>query len=464
MARKGTSSLYNHLSTMKPNFAMRIDNVLNYDKTITFRSEIIPDKKKGTLSTSVLYSQGSDIFEIDCELPLETFYPQDSRSSKRRRVEEGDEEKNKTTSEQKEKNDDESRFDDAFKNVENKRFTPKWAYLGETVSKMSYLDSSDDSTIIAMSKNGSLAWFRDGIKVPVHIVQEMMGPATSFAAMHSHVRPNDLAVSDFGLSASLDTLVKSHSNGSEEDSILKVIDNAGKPGEILRTLHVPGTAVTHTVRFFDNYLYATCSDDNTLRFWDTRTDSRPLFHLTEHQNGRLTAFDTSRATDGGLFVTGSSTGVIKLWDVRAVENATTDLTHRQNGEEPIQHELVGLYHSGGDSVADIQFSETSASKFVTVGGTGNVYHWNMNCVLDYNGENDSTSTRSSSDRPPAPRELQGQCLKFFHRAGNNGRRGPGSRPGLSRNVVALHPVINNLVGTVSPDGSLSVYRPMSLLK
>mgnify|MGYP003365615464 CR=1 FL=1 len=458
--RRGTPSLYHHLSMFKPKFTSRVDNVLHYDKTVTFRSEIIPDKAKGTLSTSLLYSQGSDIYEIDCSLPLDSFYPHSS--NKKKEIKKGEEANKK-----KDDNKDEkvNNFDDAFAAVENKRLSPKWTYLGETVSKMSYLDSSDDSTMIAMSKNGSLAWFRDGIKVPVHIVQEMMGPATSYAAMHSHVRPNNLAVSDFGLSANLDTLVKSQSNGSEVDSILKIIDNAGKPGEILRTLHVPGTTVTHTVRFFDNYLYGTCSDDNTLRFWDTRTGEKPLFALTEHQNGRLNSFDASQVT-GELFVTGSSTGVIKLWDIRAVENATTDLTHRQNGEDPIQNELVSLYHSGGDSVADVAFSETSSSEFITVGGTGNVYHWDMEYLFGRNDDDNddeenpfnNSKTHNGSSKNAAPEELQGQCLKFFHTSG--GKRSSNQQG--KRNTVAMHPIIDDLVCTVSTDSQISLYRPLKL--
>lgn len=130
-----------------------------------------------------------------------------------------------------------------------KPLRPKWIYQGETVAKMQYLESSDDSTAIAMSKNGSLAWFRDEIKVPVHIVQEMMGPATRYSSIHSLTRPGSLAVSDFDVSTNMDTVVKSQSNGYEEDSILKIIDNSDRPGDILRTVHVPGTNVAHSVRF-----------------------------------------------------------------------------------------------------------------------------------------------------------------------------------------------------------------------
>ncbi|CCF59223.1 hypothetical protein KAFR_0G01890 [Kazachstania africana CBS 2517] len=445
MVRKPASSLYHHISSVKPTFMTRVDDVLHFAKTITFRSEIIPDKKKKTLTTSLLYSQGSDIYELECVLPLNSFYKDQPNGS------------GKIADENEEISIPNRKYGEAFKDIEDKKLSPNWVYSGETVSKISYLDSSDDSTIIAMSKNGSLAWFRDGIKVPIHIVQEMMGPMTSYAAIHSHVRPDDLAVSDFGLNVNLDTLVKSQSNGTEEDSILKIIDNSGKPGDILRTIKVPDTTVTHTVRFFDNYLFGTCSDDNTIRFWDTRTSEKPLFVLTQPKNGRITSFDTSQIT-GELFVTGTSTGVIKLWDVRAVENATTDLTYRQNGEDPIQNELVSLYHSGGDSVVDVQFSETSSSEFLTVGGTGNVYHWDMEYFFSRNDDDNEKGNAKDNSNVPAPEELQGQCLKFFHTGGSRRSMAQFGK----KNTVAWHPIVDNLIGTVDVDSLVSVYKPFTL--
>ena len=449
VAKNVTPSLYHHVSTVKPklsSFGNGPGLLPRIHNSITFRSEIIPDTARGTLTTGVLYSHGSDIYEIDCALPLSSFHRKESDEySDLLGINIGD----TGSLEQKDGDLPQVKSGSAFKDIENRQVSPKWVYQGETILKMSYLDSSDDSTLIVMSKNGSLGWFRDGIKVPIHIVQEMMGPMTTYAAIHSKNNPTNLALCDFGLSMNSDTLVKSQSNGSEEDSILKIIDNAGKPGDILRTIHVPGTTVTHTVRFFDNHFFASCSDDNTLRFWDTRTAGRPLFNLCQPQNGRLNAFDTSQVTNE-LFATGSSTGVIKLWDVRAVENATTDLTNRQNGEDPIQKELVSLYHSGGDSVIDVQFSDTCSSEFITVGKTGSIYHWDMEYLFSRNDDDlkDDVDT-------PAPEELQGQCLKFFH-AGNVKKELDCPN---GRNMVALHPIIDNLVGTVDLDCQVTVYKP-----
>lgn len=416
---------YEYISSLKPRFTQRVDNVFHHDKAFTFSNKIIP--QEGTLGTSVIYSQGSDIYEIDCALPLGT-------------ADEGKKPK------------PQSEYGDAFKSVEGKPLSPKWVYQGETVAKMEYLGNGNETTLLAMSKNGSLAWFQEGVKVPVHIVQEMMGPATSYAAMHSHVRPNNLAVSDFTLSYDNETVVKSQSNGSEEDSILKIIDNAGKPSEILRTIHVPGTTVTHTVKFFDNHLYASCSDDNVIRFWDTRTGDKPLFILEDPKNGSLNAFDSSSVSNN-LFVTGTSTGFVKLWDIRAVETATTDLSKRQNGEDPIQNEIANFYHKGGDAVVDVQFSYTSPYEVFTVGGTGNVYHWDMEYALgNYDDEDPDRVPQDASE------ELQTQSLRFLHTGGS--RRNPQQKG--KRNTVAWHPIVDDVIGTVDDDSLVTIYKPFSL--
>nr|CAI6789041.1 ASN_HP1_G0050100.mRNA.1.CDS.1 [Saccharomyces cerevisiae] len=138
--RKPAPSLYQHISSFKPQFSTRVDDVLHFSKTLTWRSEIIPDKSKGTLTTSLLYSQGSDIYEIDTTLPLKTFYDDDD--------DDDDEEGNGKTKSAATPNPE---YGDAFQDVEGKPLRPKWIYQGETVAKMQYLENSDDSTAIAMS-------------------------------------------------------------------------------------------------------------------------------------------------------------------------------------------------------------------------------------------------------------------------------------------------------------------------
>ncbi|QLQ81458.1 hypothetical protein HG537_0F02190 [Torulaspora globosa] len=429
--KKTVPFLYQHISSVRPKFSSRTDDILKSEKRLTFSDKVVPDKKKGLLSTSALYSQGSDIYEIECDLPLGVFYERSEEDSEK--LPDPD-------------------YGDAFVKAQEEVPTAKWTFLGESITKLTYLGSGlGDTNLLAMSKNGSLAWFRNGIKVPVHIMQEIMGPGTSFGSIHSFTRPEQLSVSDFALSDDFETLVKCQSNGKEEESILKIVDNSGTPGEVLRKIYIPAT-VTHTVRFFDNHLFATCSDDNILRFWDTRTEGKPLWDLkdTTPNHGKMLSFDVSPVVDT-LFATGTDTGIVKVWDVRAVVAATTDYSKRQHGQEPEQNELVNFYHSGGDSVIDLQWSYTSSSEFLTVGGSGNVYQWDLDYYFsEYGDENADTI-----DMDIAKADLlQSQCLKFLHTGGS--RRSIGANG--KRNTVAYHPVIDDLVGVVDQDSLITVYK------
>ncbi|KAL3238172.1 Transcriptional modulator WTM2 [Nakaseomyces bracarensis] len=421
--------IYQHISKFTPRFVSKLNHASDLERTLTWRPDIVPDKESNNFSTTLLYSQGSDIYEFEAEFPLDILpYPID------------DEEEEEAA----DKNDEAQYGVKQSSDVAN---SPKWVYQGETVSKMTYMDDLNDSALIAMSKNGSMAWFKDDCKVPVHIVQEMMGPSTSFASMHSGQKSAELAISDFSLSMDNETIVKSQSNGYEEESILKIIDNSGKPGDVLRTTRVPGTVITHTVRFFDNHLYASCSDDNIIRFWDTRTGDKPLWILSEPMIGKLTTFDASPVTEH-LFATGFSTGLIKLWDARATYEATIDLSYRQNGEDPIQVETAKVFHSGGDSVVDLKFSETASSEFVTVGGSGNVYHWNMEYVFSRNDDDNEDYMPSLE-----PEDLQSHCLKFCQ---------PSSVRSGVRNSVALHPLVYDLSATISNNNSITLYKPLDV--
>lgn len=431
--KKSIPLLYNHISSFKPKFDTRFDDILKFDKRFTFTNKIIPDKEKGLLSTSALYSQGSDIYEIDCALPLGAFYKSSEESGKEQLPDPD--------------------YGDAFRQVEKTSLKSTWNFPGENIIKMDYTGGPQrDSCLLAMSSNGSLAWFKKDVKVPVHIMQEIMGPGTSFSSIHSSRNSNSLTISDFALSDDLETLVKCQSTVGEEESILKIADNSGKPGEVLRKINVPAT-VTHSVRFFDNHLFATCSDDNVIRFWDTRTNDKALWTLQDPKHGKILSFDVSKVLDT-LFATGSDTGIVKVWDVRAVAAATEDFTNRQNGQDPIQKELISLYHSGGDDVVDLQFSPTSSSEFLTVGGSGNIYHWDMEYFFS---EFDDDNADVDDLDLATVEALQKQCLRFLHTGGS--RRSIGAKG--KRNTVAWHPVIDSLVGTVDTDSLITVYKPFS---
>ena len=407
-------SLYQHISTFKPSYTTLFDSTSKIPKVVAFTHKIAPNREKGTLTASMLCSQGSDIYEIDFQLPLGLHSNSEELP--------------------------EPQYSAAFAQAsEGGRLEAKWTYQGETITKLEYVGGPEVDAIV-MTSTGSLAWFKEGCKVPVYVMEELVGPATSFSRINNKGSGNAI-LADFAVSEDTETVVKSQQSMAtgtgEEHSLLKIVDNSQSPGRLIRSICIPGTTVTHTIKFHDNHMFSTCSDDNKIRFYDTRGDGKPLWEVCDPHDGRLTCFDVSPALET-LFVTGSDTGVLKLWDLRSVIAAQLEQ------QEPM--EIAKLYQSGADPVADIRFGSSSPTELLSVGGSGNVYHWNLEPIFLREDDED--------DEMAEAEQLQQQCLEFMHTGG--GRRSWG--PSHERGTVAWHPIMHGVVGCVDPDGLLTVYR------
>lgn len=398
--KKSVPSLYQHISYLKPRFNNHLEDPSQLEKKFAFTSEVVPDKRKGVLTTGLLYSLGSDIYKLDSCLPLglqcnEEYQPLPD-----------------------------PQYDEVFKQTDSTAAqNPQWIFPGETITKMSFLPSSGSNSLLALSATGSLAWFQDGSKGPSHVLQEIMGPGTNFSSIHSTKNSESLAVCDFDVSKDQKQLAKCQSDQKEGQSIIKIVDNSEKIGTPLNRFNV-AAAVTHSVRFLDNNLFVTCSNDNVIRFWDTRTD-KELWSFCDSQDGNLISLSSSPQVNE-LFATGTDTGATKLWDLRAIMSS--------------QQEIVGFYHSNEDPVVDLQFSPTCATQFLSVGKTGNVYQWDTDFFFN-NEEVDEE-------------DVHLQCLKFLHTGGSRRSVGLNGRSGM----VQWHPTIDELIGTIDSDNSITVYK------
>ena len=64
--KKSIPSLYQHISSLKPIFGPEVDESPSTLRSLVFTNDSSCDKSKGVLSVPLLYSQGSEIFEVDC--------------------------------------------------------------------------------------------------------------------------------------------------------------------------------------------------------------------------------------------------------------------------------------------------------------------------------------------------------------------------------------------------------------
>ncbi|GAV54965.1 hypothetical protein ZYGR_0AS02880 [Zygosaccharomyces rouxii] len=397
--KKSVPSLYQHISYFKPHLDARLGDALQFGKRFTFSNNVVPDQKRGVLNTELYYSVGSYVYKVDCTLPLGLQHSGGEQELP------------------------DPQYNDVFKQVGGDAFpSPHFLFPGENITKLSPLQSSEN-TVLGMATNASLVWFKEGHRNPTHIMQEMMGPMTTYGSIHSIRNSDYLSVCDFDLRKDESQIVKCQSDRKEGHSTIKVVDNVGEVGATTRRFNVPST-VLHSIEFLDDNLFVTCSDRNVISFWDARTDSE-LWSFTDSRDGNLTSLSSSPQLDG-FFATGTDGGVIKLWDLRAIMSQ--------------QQEMVSFSHSDEEPVVDLQFSPTSSTEFLSVGKSGNVYHW----------DTDFFFTNEEADLE----DLNAQCLKFLHTGGSRRSMGPNDK----RNMVNWHPTIDHLVGTIDNDCSIGVYK------
>ncbi|AET41614.1 uncharacterized protein Ecym_8336 [Eremothecium cymbalariae DBVPG len=416
--KKTIPSLYQYINSLKPNFSSSADSKEGEAScSVVFTHDIFANREKGILRASVLVSRGSNIYEVEFPSPLGLHVEEQENGGAKELV------------------------DPVFEGsmLTEDIIQPTWTFDGENIENMFYI-GKQDMTVIAISSIGSLAWFKNGTLTPVRVLTEEVAESFRDNKALSH---KDMISVDFAMSTDQKVIVKSQSVmvDNKKQSLLKIIDNADKLGNVTHTIPIPGTSVTPVVKFQSAHLFSTCSDDNVLRFWDVRKPAKPIWELrdTANEDGNLVCLDTSPVVDL-LFATGSDNGVIKLWDLRSVIAASPD-------EQPT--EIARLYHPGNDPVAGISFSFSSPTMFLTVGKSGNIYHWDIEYMLQDSHSDDSDEAMAD------PEELQQQCLKFLHTGG--GRRSLRTAP--KRSTVAWHEKIADIVTCVDSDTLITIYKP-----
>ena len=422
--KKSVPSLYEHIACLQPSFNSEIEEKggISPFNTVLFNQSISEFSEKGLVSTSLYYSQGSNIYEIKVQLPLGTYKVVDTGQLSQPQY-------------------DGSCF--------GQPDSPKWVFEGETIIKMEIYSSM----LIALSTTGKLAWFDSSSKNPIKV------SASEVASTEEQ------SSSVFDISSDGKYVILSESGKAVTK--VSIIDNKEKLGQILRVITVAGTKRVLDIKFHTTTLFSAVCDDNVQKFWDVRgTDDEPLLlfypnkanssssygNETEDSDnvgedeGNLSAIEVSKIFDT-LFITGSDTGVIKLWDLRSITASNAREVKEAN-------DIVTFYQIENDPVVGIQFSTLDPQCFVTVGKSSNVYHWDITYLINEAGTHENAEEHEGISQG----DLQEHCLKFLHTGGGRRSASTPENPVLLKSSVTIHPQIRDIVGTVDGDGFLTVYK------
>ena len=423
--KKAIPTFYKHISTFKPHLHSNVTNQSRIHKTVVFTDKMFPDVTKGTLTTSVLLALGADIYEIDVILPIGAHFNSTDNVSNVI-----------------------PQYDAFLKNFEQTKFEPKWKILNDTVEKL-YFVNNNSVKFIAVTKKGSVLYFKDEISTAT-----AQYTAESVEINHSVDVRSDLS-SDLSTIVLVSNVTKNVTEAEKEEittmsstTSIKILDNVEKPGDVKKTINMKDIPHCESCKFLKGKdMIALCDSESTIRFWDLlKAEDKPSLTIIDNTEGKLTSFATSSIIPT-IFITGSENGTFKLYDIRLLpqDKDTIDLSK----ETEYRKEIATLSHFDNDSVADIIFSQISACKFITVGKSGNVYHWDMSYLFSQ-GEIDGEDNIESS-------ALQSECLSFYHTGGFRRVRSSAQK----RNTVAADSIVDDLICTVDADNLLTVYIPFT---
>lgn len=407
--KKIVPSLYQHICTFKPH--INIKDIESAWKSIIFMDIVKEDPLiTGLLGTTILYSINDQIFQFELKLPF------------------GSKPTQRLTHALSLPKYDEEEIDEFLQDM---NYQSKWIWPNVMIKQMLKISNDD---ILALSQDGLIAWFKNGIRKPIKIFDyEERSDGSDFL---------------FDISEDKCTAVEIGNVKETNNCTIKLIKLSGSSNEIIPTISVLDCQKINCIRFLDNVTFFTSSTDNIIRVWSISSDgnvnNKPIYMFKIPENdGKVLSIGKSPMFETLLLV-GTDKGIIKFYDLRTI----------QKQESLEKNCILELYQLQDDPVMSIEFSQIVPSQFISVGMTGNILHWDLSYFISKLSEEDLDEI-DSLQKIVSQEELLEACLSFYHTGGN--RRKNGTQP--KQYTVSLNTQINDLVVCVDQDGLITEYIP-----
>lgn len=416
--KKVVPSLYQHIITFKPIFNdISSDQINDLCKCISFTDKIVnDDNSNGTATTSAFCSFGGKIYEFDFSLPLGAY---------------------DTTNTDSPLPDPKYNDHEISYITEETKYNSKWIWSGETVIKLIALS---EKKFLALSKSGLIAIFQDGTQSPLGVVMDTFTE-----------RGNDIFV-DMDVSKELKSIVKSKSNLITRQTVVEIIDNEITWGNKIISISL-NDIIINQILFLDNKNnntsheenrgFIALGNENQVYIWNnmSQNNQEPSYTLKLENTVSQISISPFIPT---LFALGFVNSSLRFYDIRNIK--------AQDPSQVKENCLFELNHLNEDPVVNIIFSKVSPFELLSIGKSGNIYHWNLEYIFNQVNKEGFDNLEGEF---VSQRVIQSECLTFYHTGGARRSFGPGS----GKNSVSYHPLIDDFVATVDEDGLFSVYKP-----
>jgi ribosome assembly protein RRB1 len=184
-------------------------------------------------------------------------------------------------------------------------------------------------------------------------------------------------------------------------------------------------------------VFASCSSDRSICFWDTRQYRKPAARIGGAHAGDVNVISWN-ASEAHLVVSGGDDGVIKVWDLRALD-AGADAGGGAASRAPAP---AAEFSQHKQPVTSVEWHPRDASMLAASSEDGSVSVWDLAVERDAEEEMAEGVVVAGADEYPPQ-------LLFIHMGQTNTKE------------VHWHPACNSLLGSTAEDG-MNFFKPANI--